>query len=306
MELHLASMENVSCWAFRKVCEGATDSYNGMLSMDYLIRRTKAWKEVDTYEIKGHRQWLQVAMVKEKECIEFLGRLKRELESEEDKNFLYGIQINAACPSPEVIKLGQGSALVKRPTKVASLIQELLKQDIYKVGIKLRLGLNEDEVKQKKILSTLEQLEKIKNPNFTNVTIHFKHAREPSYTPYDYSLLNEICKFKLPLIINGGIKNYGDFQRIIKNIPVKKNIKGYMVARGALENPDCFKDFRRGDGKILAKRSFEEISQEYKKNCEEHMPKSIYLTKTKKYCSWFPADLEIPETPNDEGKKSFY
>ena len=306
MELHLASMENVSCWPLRKLCVGATDCYTGMLSMDYLIRRSKAWKEVDTYEIKGVRQWLQVATVKERECAEFLDRLKREMKSDEAKNFLYGIQLNASCPSPEIIKLGQGSALVKRPTKVASLIQELLKQDIYKVGIKLRLGLNADEVKQKKILSTLEQLEKIKNPNFTNVTIHFKHARESSYTPYDFSLLNEICKFKLPLIINGGIKSYEDFLRITKNIPVKKNIKGYMIGRGALENPDCFKDFRKGDGKVLAKRGFEEISQEYKKYCEEHMPKSIYLTKTKKYCKWFPTDLEIPETAKDEGKRSFY
>ena len=138
------------------------------------------------------------------------------------------------------------------------------------------------------------------------MTIHFKHARDQSFTLYDFSLLKEICQFKLPLILNGGIKSYDDFINITKNLPVKKNIKGYMIGRGALENPDCFKDYRRGDGKILAKRSFEEISQEYKKNCKEHMPKSIYLTKTKKYCSWFPADLEIPETPNDEGKKSFY
>ena len=229
MELHLASMENVSCWPLRKLCVGATDCYTGMLSMDYLIRRSKAWKEVDTYEIKGVRQWLQVATVKERECAEFLDRLKREMKSDEAKNFLYGIQLNASCPSPEVIKLGQGSALVKRPTKVVSLLTELLKQENYKVGIKLRLGLNEGEVKQKKIILMLEELEKINDPNFTNVTIHFKHARDQSFTPYDYSLLNEICKFKLPLIINGGIKSYEDFLRITKNIPVKKNIKGYMI-----------------------------------------------------------------------------
>ncbi len=306
MELHLASMENVTAWSFRKLCEGATDCYTGMLSMDYLIRRTKAWKEVDTYEIKGTRQWLQVATVKEKECAEFIGRLKREMNENPEKNFLYGIQLNASCPSGEVIKLGQGSALVKRPSKVISLLSELLRQENYKVGIKLRLGLNEGEVRAKKIISMLSELEKIKDPNFTNVVIHFKHARDQSFTPYDYSLLSEICKFKLPLIINGGIKSYDDFVRITKKLPVKKNIKGYMIGRGAMENPDCFKDFRRGDGKILAGRSFEEIGREYKKNCGEHMPKSIYLTKTKKYCSWFPSDLEIPETPSDERKKSYY
>ncbi|PIN89870.1 hypothetical protein COU57_05105 [Candidatus Pacearchaeota archaeon CG10_big_fil_rev_8_21_14_0_10_32_14] len=299
-------MENVSAWPYRKLCVGTTDSYTGMLSMDYLIRRTKAWKEVDTYEINGQRQWLQVATVKEKEIGEFLGRLKRELGENPEKNHLYGIQLNASCPSPEVIKLGQGSALVKRPTKVVNLINELLKQDEYKVGIKLRLGLNEEEVRQKKILSTLEELQKIDNPNFTNVTIHFKHARDPSYAAYNYFLLKEIASFKLPLILNGGIKSYADFERITKNIPNRKNIQGYMIARGALENPDCFKDYRRGDGKILPIRKLEDIGKEYEMYCNEHMPKSIYLTKTKKYCSWFPASLEIPETAKDEGKRSFY
>ena len=85
MELHLASMENVSCWPLRKLCVGATDCYTGMLSMDYLIRRSKAWKEVDTFEIKGVRQWLQVATVKERECAEFLDRLKREMKSDYEK-----------------------------------------------------------------------------------------------------------------------------------------------------------------------------------------------------------------------------
>jgi len=56
METHLASMENITCWAFRKLCKGATDSYTGMLSLTNLVKRDNAWEEIDTYPIEGQRQ----------------------------------------------------------------------------------------------------------------------------------------------------------------------------------------------------------------------------------------------------------
>ena len=73
-----------------------------------------------------------------------------------------------SCPSPQLIRIGQGPALIKRSTKVSNLIRELLKQNNYKVSIKLRLGLNEIELKQRKIFTLLKELGKIakENSNF--------------------------------------------------------------------------------------------------------------------------------------------
>ena len=306
MEIHLASMENVSCWAFRKLCRGASDSYTGMLSMNYLVRRSKAWVEVDTFAIEGQRQWLQVATSKEKECIGFIGRLKKELETDITKNNLYGIQLNASCASPEIIRIGQGPALIKRPTKLSNLIKELLKQDKFKIGIKVRLGLNAQEVGQRKIFSLFQELEKINDPNFTRVTVHFKNARDPSYTPYDYTLVKEMATYKLPLVINGGINNYQDFNNIIKNVPNKKNIVGFMMGRAALKNPDCFIEPQKILNSVsVNSRNFDEIGGEFESLCREHMPKPIYLEKIKKYCSWYPQTLAIPEML-DKKEKSFY
>src|SRR3989344_4703765 len=175
MELHLSSMENVTCWAFRALCQGATDSYTGMLSMNFLIRKNSAWKEVDMFKIKKQRQWIQVATSKEKECLEFIKQLNSELKENPTRDNIYGIQLNASCPSPEIIRIGQGPALIKRPTKVGNLIKELLKQDKFKVALKARLGLNPAEVQQRKVLSLFQELEKINDPNFTRITVHFKN-----------------------------------------------------------------------------------------------------------------------------------
>ena len=128
MELHLAPLENVSCWAFRKLYSGATDSYTGMLSLNNLVRRDNTWDEVDTFPIFGQRQWIQIATSKETECDTFLIKLDEEIKKYPEKNNIYGIQLNCSCPSPDLISLGQGPALIKRTTKLGKIIRKLLNQ----------------------------------------------------------------------------------------------------------------------------------------------------------------------------------
>ncbi|MDO8517460.1 MAG: tRNA-dihydrouridine synthase [Nanoarchaeota archaeon] len=282
MEIHLASMENITCWAFRKLCRGASDSYTGVLGLTNLIKRNNIWEEIDTYPIEGQRQWIQIATSKESECLKFLKKLEEEIKKYPEKNNVYGIQLNASCPSPNLIRIGQGPALIKRSVKVSHLIKELLNQNKYKVGIKLRLGLNETEVKQKKIFILFKELEKIakENPNFTNVTIHFKHAQESSSSEYDYSLLNELASYNLPLIINGGIKNSEDIKKLIESISLenRKNIKGIMLGREALKNPNCFSEINQDlKGSQFVSRNFKNIKAEFNELCKQHMPKIVYL-----------------------------
>ena len=80
MEIHLAPMENITCWAFRKLCKGASDSYTGMLNLTNLVKRTNAWEEIDTFLIEGQRQWIQIATSKEAECSAFLKKLEAFLK----------------------------------------------------------------------------------------------------------------------------------------------------------------------------------------------------------------------------------
>ncbi len=285
MEIHLAALENITCWAFRSLCKGATDSYTGVLSMSNLVKRNNAWKEVDTFPIMGQRQWIQVSTSKEKECSAFIKRLD-EHSKDPEKDNIYGIQINASSPSPELIRIGRGPALIKRATKVSKILKELLKQDRFKVGIKVRLGLNYTEVRQGKILDLFEQIEKIGDPNLTSVAVHFKHAQQKSDEAYDYSILKELTSYNLPLILNGGIKNLSDFNKITRNVD-KKNIIGLMVGRAALENPNCFTEFsNKLNGTSLGNRDLSEIKNDFYELCKKHEPTQIYLKTIKHYCPW--------------------
>ncbi len=282
MEIHLASMENITCWAFRKLCRGASDSYTGMLSLTNLIKRNNTWEEIDTFPIEGQRQWIQITTSKEAECAAFFKRLEEEIKKHPEKDNVYGIQLNASCPSLDLIRLGQGPALIKRPTKISNLIKELLKQTKYKVGIKLRLGLNELEVEERRIFTLFRELEKIAkdNPNFTNVTIHLKHAQANSSDKYDYSFLKELATYNLPLVLNGGIKTSEDIKKLLALVAPenKKNIKGVMLARVVLKNPNCFLEIGKDiNGLPLISRNFKELAVEFNELCKQHRPHEIYL-----------------------------
>src|SRR3989338_5385303 len=124
MELHLAPLENVSCWAFRSLYTGVTDSYTGMLSLTNLVKRNNTWDEVDTFPIQGQRQWIQIATSKETECYAFFKKLEEEIKKHPEKDNIYGIQLNCSCPSPGLISIGQGPALIKRSTKVSNILKE--------------------------------------------------------------------------------------------------------------------------------------------------------------------------------------
>ncbi len=293
MELHVGSMENITCWAFRSLFRGATDAYSGILSMSYLNERHKAWKEADFFTIRNQRQWLQVATANELQCKEFLKRTEEEFKVLPDQSNLYGIQLNCSCPSPYIIKIGQGPCLIKRPAKVIAILKELLKQDQYKVSIKTRLGFDDREVREGRIFKLFGELEKLHqdNDNFKQVVVHFKHAKSPSFVGYNYSFLPELLEYNVPLVLNGGINGLSDFNRVIEKANLKQNQKnnlvGFMMARQALGNPDCFIDSSNTFNKTqLEKRTPPIIKQEFEDNCKIHEPREVYLKAIKKYCKW--------------------
>jgi len=304
MELHLASMENVTCWAFRELFH-ATDSYTGVLSLNYLLRKAN-WKEIDLFPIPGQRQWIQIATAKESECQKFIERLLREQKENPEKHNIYGIQLNCSSPSRYLTNIGQGPALIKRAEKVSDLLKILLNQDKFRISVKTRLGLAEPEVMQGIIYRLFEEIKKTcaNHKNFSHIVVHFKHAREPSYTPYDYSMLKKLSEYGIPIVINGGINSYDDFSRISKNAN-KKNIIGFMMGREALRNPDCFNEsIKIFYNKSFPSRTHEQVKEQFENNCRIYPPKESYIKSIANYCPW-AKHLNLPSQSKPERTHSF-
>jgi tRNA-dihydrouridine synthase len=253
MQYHLAPLYNISCWAFRAACAGATDSYTEMIDLNPLLgENPTAWDDVDTFNIPHQRQWVQILVNNPVYLAKFPAKLQQFQQLNPDRANIYGININAGCPSPGVIQAGQGAALIKRITRIKKLLDAFLKNPInhtFKISVKLRLGLNLQELNNNIILDTLETIASMEDPRISPPIIHFKHAEQTSEEPERWELLEAILDLQIPIIINGGIMYPKQLNTIKQSLPVRqheqwnKNIKGIMIGRAAMKDLNIFSHF---------------------------------------------------------------
>lgn len=235
----LAPMESVSDCAYRRVCwdRGASLTWTEMIRARGLARNNKSSLElVDTFEpevLTG----VQLMAANEKELALALERLERP--STHFSN-IRALELNFGCPSPEVIRIGAGPALLKRRGKLALLFRTLASWkkttalSIGAVGAKIRLGLNRMEQDQKVYLPIVD----LANEHLDYLTIHARHARQKSEEEPTWSAIAEAkARSKIPIIGNGDIVTRDDWDRLSR----QTGADGALIARGAIRSPWVFR-----------------------------------------------------------------
>jgi len=240
----LSPMESVSDAAFRRLCAslGAGFTWTEMIRARAVTRHNKSTLElIDTFDSEVPTG-VQLLVVNERELQETLEHLDRLAASTHPhfKN-LKAVDLNFGCPSPEVIKVGAGPALLKRHHKLRAIF-EVLKAwkaktslPIGAVTAKIRLGLNRAELDQKVYLPIVE----LANELLDGLTVHARHAREESTSPARWSALAEIkARATVPIIGNGDVTSLADATRLI----AETGCDGVMIARGAIRSPWIFRE----------------------------------------------------------------
>ncbi|MBN1801010.1 MAG: tRNA-dihydrouridine synthase [Candidatus Lokiarchaeota archaeon] len=288
MELHLAPMKNISCWAFRALFPEITDSYTEMINLKELIKeRQRVWDHIDTFQIKNHRQWIQVLTNNVNDMLRLPECLKSFYSKNPERANIYGVCINACCPDPRIISAGEGAALVKRTKRLRNLIEVFLgdsESHRFHISCKMLLGLNSKEMYYNKCLDFLSSIESIDDPRLAPTIIHFKHAKQPSISEPHWEFLQTSLKAGMPIIINGNIRTNQDIQNIKQKLSLDTQKKwnelilGLMIGREALRNPDCFQFFiTRSQNEKISKKKL------LKNNIKTHSPEMRFLKNIKKY-----------------------
>jgi tRNA-dihydrouridine synthase len=278
LEYHLAPLKNVSCWAFRAVCTGATDSYTEMMNISQLLNLNSVkWKVVDAFQIPNQKQWIQVLAHNPSDFEKLPIQLQKFSSLHPKRNNIFGININAGCPEKHVIAAKEGAALISQPQKLITMVKTFLgkpESHSYAISIKMRLGIIVDDLFTNNVQKFLELLAKLEDPRIKPTIIHFKLASQKSSEKPMWDMLEGVLDTHTPIIINGNIRNKQDIQRIKNNLPQryfqdwKTNIKGVMIGREAIKYPDCFLNF-------YPKNKFTntiEWRTRLEKNLENHLP----------------------------------
>ena len=226
-ELMLAPMEDHTNPEFRELCykKGADSTFTEMARISALARGNKSTLEkinipndIPTY--------IQLIGSNEKELNKFLQNFKVQ------KGFL-GFNLNLGCPSPNMIKVGLGCAMIKRISKVKKIVQTIRDYG-YPVSIKLRLGMNKFE-KEKKVYLNL-----IKEVDADFFIVHARHGKETYKDPTDFTVYDECVKTNKRIIANGDINTKEQIQHL-KSI----GVKGAMIGRAALKDFGVFEEVGR-------------------------------------------------------------
>ncbi|WP_406656028.1 tRNA dihydrouridine synthase DusB [Methanolobus sp. ZRKC2] len=270
----LAPMSNVTNLPFRLMCRkyGASMTYSEMISSDAVIyenaktfNRGKSSRDERPFGIQVFGNSPQVVAE---------AALKIEEAYHPDI-----IDLNCGCPAKLLTKDGFGSALLRSPELIHSIINELSETVSTPVTAKIRVL--EDTEK------TLEIARLIENAGASALTVHGRTRQQQYSGKSDMEYAKRIKQeLSIPVIANGDVVDESSAERILEYT----GCDGIMIGRAAMGNPFLFKriSYYLDTGEIL---EFEECAQrvtdlrEYFKLLEDH--ELMHTINVKAHAQWF-------------------
>jgi tRNA-dihydrouridine synthase B len=143
------------------------------------------------------------------------------------------ININMGCPTPKIVKNGDGCALMKVPELASRIIEYTVKHSGKPVGVKIRKGWDENSV------NAVEFAKMAEKSGAFQIIVHGR-TREQFYSGRaDWHIIKEVKQaVAVPVIGNGDVFSPQDARSMLE----RTGCDGIMIGRGALGNPWIFRE----------------------------------------------------------------
>lgn len=143
------------------------------------------------------------------------------------------IDLNMGCPVPKVVNNGEGSALMKNPKLVETILTAMVKAVKKPVTVKIRKGFDDAHVNAVEIAKIAEAC------GVQAVAVHGR-TREQYYSgTADWDIIRQVKQaVKIPVIGNGDV----DSPEKAKKLLEETGCDGVMIGRGAQGNPWIFRE----------------------------------------------------------------
>lgn len=142
------------------------------------------------------------------------------------------IDMNMGCPTPKIVKNGEGSALMKTPELAYEIMKNVVQSVKLPVTVKIRKGWDENSV------NAVQMAELANRAGIAAVAVHGR-TREQFYTGQaDWEIIRRVKQaVDIPVIGNGDVRSPQDAQRLL----AETGCDGVMIGRAAQGNPWLFR-----------------------------------------------------------------
>ena len=138
------------------------------------------------------------------------------------------VDLNMGCPSRLVTGSGNGSALMKSPELVASIVREVRKAIDLPLTVKIRAGWDDSSRNAVDIAWICQE------EGADAITVHGRTRAQAFGGKADWEIIGRVKRrLSIPVIGNGDVVSASDARRMIEI----SNCDGIMIGRGAFGNP---------------------------------------------------------------------
>lgn len=275
----LAPMAGVTDTTFRSICKemGAGLVYTEMVSAKGLY-----YKDIKTKELmKVYENQRPVSLQIFGSDPDIMSYVVETYINDRDDIDI--IDVNMGCPTPKIVKNGDGSSLMRVPHIAGTIIRKIKNVTKKPITAKIRAGWDKNSINAVEFAKVLE---------FNGIDMIAVHGRtrEQFYTgKADLNVIKNVKQsVSIPVVGNGDIYNPLDALNMIEYT----NCDGIMVARGVLGNPWLIKnisDLLNGNYNFYepTPKDKVEMTLRHAKMLTEELNDKIAALEMRKFASWY-------------------
>lgn len=197
------------------------------------------------------------------------------------------IDVNMGCPVQKVIKAGSGSALLKDPDKIYTIVKTLTDNISKPVTAKIRAGFDHSSINCAYVAKQIEKA------GAKAIAIHAR-TRSDMYTGYanlDYiKMVKEAVE--IPVIGNGDVKDIESASKMFN----ETSCDAIMIGRAACGNPWIFNEINTflNTGTIIERPTKEQIIEtmlEHTKRLITLKGEHVALVEMRTHAAWYLKQL---------------